>query len=640
MNLARTWGSIIVALLVVVIFAACSGGTKNDSSEPPPSLEKNVVVFFLDDPVIDAMKVFSRIHLYQRKIDGSFDPAATDPAASNFYVDLPVMDKMAGEGVFFTEFNAMPGCSPSRACILTGMYPFKRHGQGSIEYSVNVWDDLLEFNSQPGFVYPVVPEVLRRNGIGSSMVGKWHLALHKDTFSHPSSGLPGTGWEHIPLVGKWHQYVATFSNESDYYAYELYNNGVLETVTYSSSGSFDEPSNRDNLDRTGYLTRTQAIDALDTINSYGNEQFLVYISLNSMHIPIQAPPVDMVRSGVFKTFGWPGKKFKNAQAMLETLDWTLGYVRDGMSPEVLENTVFIIVGDNGTPGGTFKNYDASLSMISGSTGLLGESYKYVLGKMDFNLPPGASPALGPQKSRTRMKMTAFERGTRAPLIIWDGGGDIILNPGRESLAMVDIVDIVPTIYDLMGVDFDPNSLDGVSILPVLEDTVTRQTHERQFSFTEIYMPTGTGPVLNPRSSPDYLGDWSSGLGTVFPGEIVRFHNDLVRYYKALEATSSNPSSSSSWQLLAARQCGFRMDLAETPESNFEPGTYKILRNYFEDGSEYVDHLFKLYDGGFNAVDPIEAYELDIDGQYALEYRAVSRALNRFLHAPPPSPPVF
>lgn len=615
--------------------------------------KKNVVLILLDDPIIDAMQLFSRIHLHGRKIDGSPDAHATDPGESHFFASLPVMDQMARSGVYFTEFNAQPGCSQTRACVLTGMYPFRRHGQGNIESAKNIWGDLFEFNSQPGFAYPLITDILGANEISSAFVGKWHLSRPEGTTSIPPGEFDSTGWSHIPDVGHFDQYVATFSNPATgpappkegsnasagtYYHYYLYSGATLEAITNSVNESVDEPENRDRLDRAGYLTRTQGIDAVRLINSHGtDEQFLLYLAPNSIHVPVHAPPVDMVNSPVFQTPGWPGKKFKNAQAMMESLDWLVGYVRNNMDPDILERTVFIIAGDNGTPNGTFRNFDAGLAPIHGSSGFLSESYMYLLGMMDSDLPPGASPALGPQKNRTRMKMTAFERGTRAPLIVWAGEEEFIEDPGRESLAMVDVVDILPTILDIMDVDHDAAAFDGVSFLPVLQGTVTRRTHERQFSFAEIYTPTGTGPTVNPRNSPAYLGEWSVDLSPVPAGGIVSYHNDTVRYYEALRKTFSSPSQQAGkWRFLATMQRGFRMDVTGTAH----PGTYKILRNYFEDKSEYVDHFFALYDADFNSLDPIEAYDLQSDPQYEVEYHLVRQAFDRFLSATPPSLPIY
>lgn len=74
-------------------------------------------------------------------------------------VQTPALDRMASEGVRFTQFYNNAKCTTTRASIVTGLYP--RHGgKGS-----NLLDEhMVTFG-----------EVLRAAGYQTALVGKWHL---------------------------------------------------------------------------------------------------------------------------------------------------------------------------------------------------------------------------------------------------------------------------------------------------------------------------------------------------------------------------------------------------------------------------------------------------------------------------------
>ena len=85
--------------------------------------------------------------------------------------DTPVLDRMAAEGVRFTDFYmAAPVCSPSRGAMMTGCYP-RRIGFGSFE---GRW---VLFPGQPVGLNPeeiTVARLLQNAGYATMHIGKWH----------------------------------------------------------------------------------------------------------------------------------------------------------------------------------------------------------------------------------------------------------------------------------------------------------------------------------------------------------------------------------------------------------------------------------------------------------------------------------
>jgi arylsulfatase A-like enzyme len=90
----------------------------------------------------------------------------------------PNMDRIAEEGALLSNcFCTNSICTPSRATILTGKYP---HINGAITFNA------------PDPVHPTFPQILRREGYYTAMIGKWHLDAEPAGFDYWSV-LPGQG---------------------------------------------------------------------------------------------------------------------------------------------------------------------------------------------------------------------------------------------------------------------------------------------------------------------------------------------------------------------------------------------------------------------------------------------------------------
>ena len=77
-------------------------------------------------------------------------------------VDTPHIDSLAKEGTLLTSFYAAtPVCAPSRASLLSGLYPY---ATGVPQNNMPMNDDVLTF-----------AQVLKGKGYATSYVGKWHL---------------------------------------------------------------------------------------------------------------------------------------------------------------------------------------------------------------------------------------------------------------------------------------------------------------------------------------------------------------------------------------------------------------------------------------------------------------------------------
>jgi hypothetical protein len=139
-------------------FAACG-----DSVD-----RKNILLIIMDDVGQDQLAVFNPISL-------------TPPSAPN-------IEAVAASGVLFSQAMATPECSPSRAAIFTGRYPFRTGVTAAI-----LNDDQPRAQVSPFEM--TTPKVLRTAGYKSAMFGKFHLGGPEN---NPDGNLTPTvlGWDY------------------------------------------------------------------------------------------------------------------------------------------------------------------------------------------------------------------------------------------------------------------------------------------------------------------------------------------------------------------------------------------------------------------------------------------------------------
>ena len=87
-------------------------------------------------------------------------------------IPTPNLDALAARGARFTQFYSTPRCSPTRASLLTGVYPHQA-GMGHLEDVVRRGSTGTTGRLNNRSV--TIAEVLRETGYFTAMAGKWHL---------------------------------------------------------------------------------------------------------------------------------------------------------------------------------------------------------------------------------------------------------------------------------------------------------------------------------------------------------------------------------------------------------------------------------------------------------------------------------
>ncbi len=101
----------------------------------------------------------------------------TPPALSN-------IEEIAGAGVRFRHHWSMPACSPSRALLFEGRFPFRSNLYGALGPA-----DLA--NSMVSSFDITTPKLLKQSGYESALFGKFHLSLQGN--NPDGRGDPGKG---------------------------------------------------------------------------------------------------------------------------------------------------------------------------------------------------------------------------------------------------------------------------------------------------------------------------------------------------------------------------------------------------------------------------------------------------------------
>ena len=395
---------LVAALLVGPI--ACQGSPNND--ETSERVAPNIILLMSDD-------------------QGWGDVAYN----GNAIVQTPNLDAMAAEGIRLDRFySAAPVCSPTRASVLTGRHPFRYGiewaGEGHLPQ-----DEIT------------IAEVLKANGYGTGIFGKWHVGELSRTVNQ--SYFPGETADPSHYAPPWENgFDESFATESMMPTYNPYYHvgGDYGTEDYrfvqteaveenQSSGGFRwrdhfwlGPGEIEDSWLGGDSSRIIMDRALDYIQSKVDEQepFLAIIWFHTPHTPVIAGNDDraLYPDEPIEAQHWYGS--------ITAMDRQIGRLRKQLRKlGVADNTLLWFNSDNGP------------------------SYIH-----DLN-------SAGPFKGK---KAELTEGGIRVPAIIeWPAG----LEGGRAMAAPISTSDIYPTLLAVAGLAPPENQpdLDGVDVLPLL-----------------------------------------------------------------------------------------------------------------------------------------------------------------------------
>ncbi|MER6418230.1 sulfatase-like hydrolase/transferase [Streptomyces sp. NPDC001137] len=446
-------------------------------------------------------------------------------------VRAPAMRRIADAGVRFTNFHTTALCSPTRSCLMTG----RNATSNGMACVTEVTNGFPNSNGRIPMENANIAEVLVERGWNTYCVGKWHLCPSEEANMASSK-------RHWPLSRGFERFYGFLGGESDqYYPDLVYDNHPHEVQQTPDQGYH---LSKDLADRAIEFIRDAKVIAPD-------KPWFTYLCPGAGHAPHHVPRewADQYR-GVFDdgyevyrelalrreielgvmpegteltpinphgepyALGpggapWPAGEFvrpwqtltederrlfaRMAEVFAGFVSYTdaqLGCVLDYLAESgQLDNTITVVVSDNGASGEGGPNGSLNENnFFNGVPDDMADNLRHLedLGspKTYNHYPTGWAWAFDtPFKYWKRW--ASYEGGVADPMFLsWPAG---IGAAGGIRHQYTHAIDIVPTLYDLLGVDppetvkgYRQTPLQGASLRGVLEDPEAPDPRDTQF----------------------------------------------------------------------------------------------------------------------------------------------------------------
>ena len=378
-------------------------------------------------------------------------------------IRTPNIDRLAREGTRFTQFYNTARCCPSRAALLTGLYPH----QTGVGHMVADYGD----PAYRGFLNDrcvTAGEALRQAGYATYMSGKWHV---------------GAEPAHWPRQRGFDRYFGLISGASNYWRLDSNRRMALDDQPYTppDDGSF-------------YMTDAFTDYAVNYIEEHRTgerrgDPFFLYLAYTAPHWPLHAHESDIARYRGTYDQGWDVLRLQRHErqkrmglvdpqwdlsprdpkaaawdslddaqkaefahrmavyaAQVDRMDQGVGRVLAALEQQgILENTIVLFLSDN---GGCHEEIDRGVAGVPAGGADSFASYGL----------PWANASNTPLRL---FKTYVHEGGIASPLIARGPG----VKPGVVRHDVGHVIDLLPTCLDLAGAAF-PETYEGRQITPV------------------------------------------------------------------------------------------------------------------------------------------------------------------------------
>ncbi len=234
------------------------------------------------------------------------------------YIQTPVLDKMASEGMKFTDYHSNGAvCTPTRAALMTGNYQQRAGLEGVIYAQMG-----KRMYGIPGDE-KTMAEYFKNAGYATGAFGKWHLG-YKPEFN--------------PVKHGFDNFYGYVSGNVDYISHR---DGI---------GLYDWWLDADTSYEKGYVTDLITSHALAFMEENKDHPFFLYLPHEAPHYPYQGrnDKADRLPGVEFQAQGSRPDKKQAYKEMVEIMDENVGRVFDKLRELALEkNTLVLFCSDNG-----------------------------------------------------------------------------------------------------------------------------------------------------------------------------------------------------------------------------------------------------------------------------------------------------
>ena len=390
-------------------------------------------------------------------------------------VQTPNLDRLASQGLRFTQFYNNAKCTTTRASILTGLYPRRKNKLKLLR------SDMV-----------TIGEAMKLAGYQTSLSGKWHLG--SDPVQHPFH----RGFEEFYglLDGCCNFFDPTMADPE-------YKGGRVRKFAHNDQPVTSFPDDF-------YTTDAFTDHAIGCIEKFSktDKPFLVHVTYTAPHYPLHAKPEDIAKyRGKYRELGgWESLRAMRFQrqkelglseeswklsgtdkkaydwgtanhdhedlrmavyaAMIDSMDQNIGRLCKSLETAgVADNTLILFLSDNGgcseEPGG--------------------RGPEIIPGPKEFYAAVGPAWGWAQNSPFRKYKSNTCEGGILTPCIAWWPGK---IEANKITRQPAHIIDIMPTFLELAGgeypAEFQGNKIlpvEGKSFLPILHGQ-QRQPHDQ------------------------------------------------------------------------------------------------------------------------------------------------------------------
>ena len=258
------------------------------------------------------------------------------PSYGNRFHETPAIDRLAAEGMRFTDFYAgAPVCSPARACLQSGQYPARL---GLTDFVPGHWRPFERLvvppiEGQLPLEVQSLAETLKPAGYATGYFGKWHLGNAKQY--HPR--------------------------------HQGYDTAIVTGGRHVAPNFRTQPATK--VEKGTYLSEFLTDQTLDFIEANRKQPFFAFLSHFAVHIPLEAPE-ELIEKYKQKPMvdGYPCHP--TYAAMMQQIDHSVERISKKLDDlGIAENTLVLFTSDN---GGLRKIYTGVGEVVSNNAPLRDE----------------------------------------------------------------------------------------------------------------------------------------------------------------------------------------------------------------------------------------------------------------------------
>jgi len=395
-------------------------------------------------------------------------------------IATPSLDRLAAEGVQFTQAYGCARCAPSQASILTGLYP---HQAGIGHAAAH-----LGHPSYQGFLSDrcfTIAEILGEIGYRTLMAGNWHVGGSYD-IRYPETWRPGDTFHPTPLTRGFEHFYGTLNGCGCYYRpYTLMDDDrFVELEEIEESGRY-------------YYTDAVTDSAVGFVTEYApyDEPLFLFVSYTAPHWPLQAPSDDIARysrrylrgwdelraerhrsqvdRGVVddrwglsprdesapawrkvKRPEWEARRMAVYAAQIDRMDRGIGKILSALETHSdYENTLVLFLSDNGASADDVPDDDSTRPLAPTGEEDRTQQAGVMPGGGDTCMSYGLPWANVSNTPFRRFKRRVHEGGISVPLIVsWPRQAGSA-RPGRMVHGPVHAIDIVPSCLEAASTSY-------------------------------------------------------------------------------------------------------------------------------------------------------------------------------------------